>query len=1432
MAFQRIRIKNSNVVGKIPGADKLDTAELCINLKDQKLYSKDADGNVFEIGKGSIGNGNTPPGTGNEIGDLWWDGDILLIWNGTDWEPVAPVTSVNGKVGDVVLELGDLDNVAVDGVVDEQVLVYDATAGKWVPASAASLAVDVDLDYTPASNKGTVTNSAGDDAEIPLVNATNAGLMSPADYEKLAAMPGIISGPTPPGSPSNGDIWIDTNDCPPTINIWDDCDDPGNPTWKPIGGGGGGDCVQGPVQITSSNGTELNSTLTAVGGNGVDDSATLNATYEWTGAKTGSGSSIVADVEGNYTVTATITCVDGSTLRSSAVWTISDSYVDMVNNTPPVIAVVGGGVDEAYEGNSIYVVTNATVLNGELPSIIETQWFKDGVADGTGSIYTIGAGDETKVITAKQLFRDLRNNELLSLASNAITIVERPADAITFTAVITDDGTSTGNTPGHVLTASATNIIGGTAPTEYAYQWKSGGVATVTTKTYTLVEGDVGKIITCDVTVAEPDGSNPEIRTATYAKTIAADQYTPPVHREPSHGETGIDPATGTLLWDNGLKNGSEGPKLSGGVKVEIATDSAFSQKYKFRTFGGSVTTVDARFINGSDLTTNTNYYWKVTNIWEDGHEETAAPWRFVTGVTGTINKPTVLAPADGAGSGDAQYFISDAITDVEDVGGGQTKLTVAGPKDLADMTGSTIMTDGSTEADGKYTQTPYKLTTSDITNVSADQDAEWEDISNALAQGYAIAYSPTLKRVIVGDSPGRLFVADDPGTWSWTEQNVPTSTAPDDLIWCGGTINKFIWLGTSILASDNGIDWTESLGSTSTLVSLVFAEDTIIAVGGGSSRNVMTSTDGIGWSSQTAGIAGNPAFADVAYSPSQNRLVAVAYNVNDGGSTVFYSDNKGANWTRATQVPFNTNCVAYSPTLNRFVALSGTDDANGMYSTDGDTWTAFSTPRVQRYVTVTWNEFANEFLATGYTNPISEGAVFAFSTDGINWDASNPTPGSATQWYQSMAIEGKWVAVGTYGVSNVVEAEFASKTTELTFADPNPDLRYFAAGDEVQPGVKVISNGYDLNPKENKLFVDGGEWAGADGPTQTRPLMYQTTGVPNDDSNLFLRSNRSKAEGGVYDDTLVDTWTADGPGVLSLFFQNNAANGAAPAISTFNFSSSDGVTCSEGSTWDLASSGGLTITFTFPSAGSFEIEYFVADASPFNNHIIYYYDFAGGKQSTWTADGQAAVILDGDTNVQVVKADPNAQSHVEYQTNGGEGEIVSVNTNDNTLLLTNTGDRNNRWIIGATDASSNAGNSGETGDAANAEDFYVAGPVLFDDPLLTADVQLESSLFATTPDGADTLKNIVWELNGATQDAGLTNPYKPSGLALNTDLHGAGEASGQQPPRLRVVNLHHVHHRCKPQPATTYYQGPHRRTDQPDRGSRRQLGLLVDDPH
>ena len=136
MAYQRIRIKNSNTAGKIPTAGQLDTAELCINLKDKKLFSKDADGNVFEFESdgSSVGTGPIPPGSGNEIGDLWWNGTLLLVWNGTDWEQVAPVTSVNGETGDVVLNLGDINDVTLTNLQNSDVIAWNGTA--WVNTSA------------------------------------------------------------------------------------------------------------------------------------------------------------------------------------------------------------------------------------------------------------------------------------------------------------------------------------------------------------------------------------------------------------------------------------------------------------------------------------------------------------------------------------------------------------------------------------------------------------------------------------------------------------------------------------------------------------------------------------------------------------------------------------------------------------------------------------------------------------------------------------------------------------------------------------------------------------------------------------------------------------------------------------------------------------------------------------------------------------------------------------------------------------------------------------------------------------------------------------------------------------------------------------------------------------------------------------------------
>ena len=115
MANQTIKLKNTNVAGNVPAADKLATAELVINLKDKKLFSKDADGAVFELNSASTTPGPLPPND-KQPGDLWFNenDNSLNYWDGSQWVQLEGSTgdpgviSVNGQTGTVVLGAADV----------------------------------------------------------------------------------------------------------------------------------------------------------------------------------------------------------------------------------------------------------------------------------------------------------------------------------------------------------------------------------------------------------------------------------------------------------------------------------------------------------------------------------------------------------------------------------------------------------------------------------------------------------------------------------------------------------------------------------------------------------------------------------------------------------------------------------------------------------------------------------------------------------------------------------------------------------------------------------------------------------------------------------------------------------------------------------------------------------------------------------------------------------------------------------------------------------------------------------------------------------------------------------------------------------------------------------------------------------------------------
>lgn len=101
----------------------------------------------------------TLPLTGAEtLPALQAGGDVQVTVQDIIDAASGAVTSVNGAVGAVVLELGDLDDVDVTGAADGDVLTWDAGASEWVPEAASGggggSVVDV---ITPTNSSGTVT---------------------------------------------------------------------------------------------------------------------------------------------------------------------------------------------------------------------------------------------------------------------------------------------------------------------------------------------------------------------------------------------------------------------------------------------------------------------------------------------------------------------------------------------------------------------------------------------------------------------------------------------------------------------------------------------------------------------------------------------------------------------------------------------------------------------------------------------------------------------------------------------------------------------------------------------------------------------------------------------------------------------------------------------------------------------------------------------------------------------------------------------------------------------------------------------------------------------------------------------------------------------------------------------------------------------------
>ena len=218
----RILHKRSAVEFKSATGAQLEFGELGLNYHESGPYlqCKDAAGEVVQLGGVYIG--DSAPG--NELKGAWWlrsADETLFLYDGTKWVSIAggggggggTTTVIGGDGIEAVLSSADTYTVSVDLATNSNGLSIvggkltadiattsslgtvkigdgiDVGADGEISVDLSGVDVNADLEYVPnGNNAATITNTAGDDATVPIATDSVAGLFTGDEKQKLAGI--------------------------------------------------------------------------------------------------------------------------------------------------------------------------------------------------------------------------------------------------------------------------------------------------------------------------------------------------------------------------------------------------------------------------------------------------------------------------------------------------------------------------------------------------------------------------------------------------------------------------------------------------------------------------------------------------------------------------------------------------------------------------------------------------------------------------------------------------------------------------------------------------------------------------------------------------------------------------------------------------------------------------------------------------------------------------------------------------------------------------------------------------------------------------------------------------------------------------------------------------------------------------------------------
>ena len=427
----KIQLKRSNVLSggsaKEPTAAQMEYGELAVNYNeaDPAIFIKDSNNNIIRIAGANI--------SYDDLENLPVIGDGTITLQESNGNTIGTFTVNQTGDTDITLpeffsgDYNDLDNLPTIG--DGEITILDSE-GNAIGSFTVNQEDPTEITL-PAINDGVLTINAPNGDELGTFSANTDQSVEidipAAKWDELVGNP-ISIGDTEPGSPSLGDIWIDTSQCPPVMNIWDDCESPGNPIWTPIGGGDAGTPLLVNTPTLSAPTVCIGDVVTSSFGSALGGAPPYTYTYIFS-----NDDGVVQDSAANtYTlqasdkdksITCVVHCVDGEADEadsnpSNPVGPVEECLTLTVgkgNITPKL------GVEE---GDTL--TGTASVLEASNP--VETHvWELDGVevqrgnTRGLTSTYVAAAGE---VRYRMEVTDDNNQSPVIGEWSDVVTVAE------------------------------------------------------------------------------------------------------------------------------------------------------------------------------------------------------------------------------------------------------------------------------------------------------------------------------------------------------------------------------------------------------------------------------------------------------------------------------------------------------------------------------------------------------------------------------------------------------------------------------------------------------------------------------------------------------------------------------------------------------------------------------------------------------------------------------------------------------------------------------------------------------------------------------------------------------------------------------------------------------------------------------------------------